>query len=341
MRNINNCGCQPTPCQETPCGCEVFISSDCVNNFTADLPCADIPKGQTLTETIVALDAYICTALANVTNYFTLLNVGGEAEVYKGVNNLGQKEFRTIQSLTDLISINQNTNTIDVDVDETELITFIQDNQTTYESANVGTGATIFKDKTSSGNVNTFNFKSITSNDSSVTITQNTNSIDLSVEMPATNTVIEEGDDINITGTGTALDPYIINSTKEVYLQSGDTTIISGTGTLIDPFKVEVKNLQKTINVTTSYTITDADFGYTIFVNNGSNDVEIVVPIGLRSNFICQFYQEGTGEVLFVDDGTTTINNPIGYKIKDQFYWVALEKKIATNTFGLIGSTKL
>lgn len=98
-------------------------------------------------------------------------------------------------------------------------------------------------------------------------------------------------------------------------------------------------NLQKTINVTTNYTILAGDNNYSVLVNNGSNDVTITVPAGFSSAFICAFTQLGSGDVTFVTS-STTINTPIGLLIKGQFYAVALEQIGATNVFNLLGNSK-
>jgi hypothetical protein len=98
-------------------------------------------------------------------------------------------------------------------------------------------------------------------------------------------------------------------------------------------------NLQKVI--TGNYTLTNADDKYTIFVNNGSSVVTILVPAGLNNNFECGFIQEGTGEVIFegITGSAVTIYTAVGFKIKGQYYQVLLEKKMATENFYLLGNT--
>lgn len=339
-KTTNPCGCHETPCQEQNCACDVFLTSDCTNNVKSVFECLGIETGLTLTETLTAIDIAICNKFATITNYFSLINVGGQAEVYKGVNNLGQKEFRTISDNGEqnpLITIIQNSNTIDIVAERTNLTAFINALIPDYNASNVGTGAEVYKNEVS----NTFNFRTLKSSDSSVSITQGADDIDIKVSPSIAPVFIDAGVGISVTGTGTSSDHYVIECTldgSETELVDGDTTSVSGNGTIATPYSVEVKNLQKIIDG--DYTIQDSDFGYTIFIDHIAPTTITVPASGIRNNFICQFYQDGVDDVTFVGAGGVTINNPLGLKIKGQYYWVALEKKLTTNTYGLVGSTK-
>ena len=68
------------------------------------------------------------------------------------------------------------------------------------------------------------------------------------------------------------------------------------------------------------------DDKHTIFIDNGSDKVFITIPLGLKPNFFCVFLQQGTGEVMFINDVGVTVFTPIGYYIKGQYYWAHLEK---------------
>lgn len=125
---------------------------------------------------------------------------------------------------------------------------------------------------------------------------------------------------------------------------SGTTTSVSGTGSLGDPYKVELVNLQKTLTSPASftagnYTLVSADNFYTIFIDNGADDVTITVPTGLVSKFEAGFVQKGTGDVTFVESGTN-IFNPVGLKSKGQYYNTFIEKDGTTTDFYLFGNTK-
>lgn len=340
MYNRNNpCGCHETPCQEVNCACDVYLTSDCVSNVKSVFSCLDIASNLTLTQTLEAMDSAICDKFSTFTNYFTLVNIGTGSEIYKSPNSLGQKQLRKINAQGDLITVVQNTDDISISIDESELENFIEDLLPDYNASNLGAGAEVFKDETS----NTFNFRTIISTDNSVTITEGTNTIDLSVETPL---------DINITGAGatTVTEPtpnnFVVTSTDTdtiVELQDGVTTDVIGDG-VTTPYSVEVKNLQKRVDFpdgVDNYTLVDGDFAFTLFLNNVAKDVTITVPATLKDYFICQFYQEGTGNVTFVESGGATINTPIGLKIKGQFYWCAVEKILTSTDFGLIGSLKL
>lgn len=184
-------------------------------------------------------------------------------------------------------------------------------------------------------------------------------------------TKLNSGSNVTITGIGTTLNPYIINSiagSGTVYLNSGNNVEITGTGNIEDPYIINatgvqsvtgsnvdntdplnpiinLNNLQKIITypadfIGINYTITNADNNYTIIVNNASTAVTITVPSGLTSKINIGFIQKGTGDISYVTSGTT-INNPIGFKNKGQYYQTFLEQELDTNIFYLLGNTKI
>lgn len=97
-------------------------------------------------------------------------------------------------------------------------------------------------------------------------------------------------------------------------------------------------NLQRTI--TGSTTILETDNNSTIIINNGATAINITVPTGLSTKFAVGFIQQGTGDVTFVESGTT-INSPLDYlKIKGENFWAYLEKVGSTEVFQLAGELK-
>ena len=135
----NNCNCTPP----VSCDCPTFLKSDCVT-FTEDLGCSLVNKDQTLTETIVALDAYICTAIADIDVKGNLISVGDGAEVYKGVNNAGKREIRSIKS--DSLTVTENTNDITINLPYKIYTVILNQTGTNAPVANVlqnNTGATL------------------------------------------------------------------------------------------------------------------------------------------------------------------------------------------------------
>jgi hypothetical protein len=100
---------------------------------------------------------------------------------------------------------------------------------------------------------------------------------------------------------------------------------------------VDSLNPQKVI--TTNYTLTNADFGYTIFVNSASPITITLNTTVTTPNFYVGFIQEGAGEVTFVGTGVT-LTNPIGLKSKGVGYQTFIERKLGTSTFYLMGNTK-
>ena len=342
--NTTNCGGGCLPCNEcqetTSCICAVNISSDCVNNVTAEMPCSGIGQGQTLTAVLEQLDAFICTKFDQTVAFFTLINVWTGSQIYKGVNGVGQKEIRSLITTGTLLTNVQNTNDITLGIDEDVLGDFVQANQKTYTVANVGTGASVYKDSTTVGNNTQYNLKKLKSTGGTVTITEETDEINFEVEViPSTDINITAG--ANIVVTEPTPNNFVISSTDNiVLLENSATTTVTGNGTLGNEYQVDVNNLQKVVN-TFPYTLLNSDDKYTIFLENGASNVVINVPDTLPSNFSVAFVQKGTGDVTITPTGTSIINSALGYKIKGQYYWALLEKELNTVTYYLIGNTKL
>lgn len=301
-QNNSPCGQQPcTPLED--CSCPVRLNSECVTYNGDNLECSGIETGLDLNQTLQLLDAYICEAISQINNSINLINIGNGLQLYAGIDALGRRKIRTLTSNDDsvVIELSEDGNEIDLSVGSID--------STTYSSLNVGTGAGVYKDTVTSGDNKEFNFRTLTSNDDSVAITQGTNEIDLSVE--------------------------------NVELEDGATTIVNGDGT-DTPYSVEIVNLQK--NLTTfPYTLTALDDKYTIFVNPNNTNVTIYVQDALPANFSCSFIQTEEGEVVFEPTGTANVIHPIALqnKIKGKDYWAMIEKKQNTTDYYLVGSLKI
>ena len=124
------------------------------------------------------------------------------------------------------------------------------------------------------------------------------------------------------------------------FLTDGISTVVEGLGTEEDPYRVDLFNLQKTIN-TFPYTLLSGDDKHTIFINNGASNVIVNVPDGLVDNFSTVFIQEGIGSVTVQATGTATLLYPsttLQNIVKGQYYWAMIEKKLTTDTYYLLGS---
>jgi len=123
------------------------------------------------------------------------------------------------------------------------------------------------------------------------------------------------------------------------YLTTSVTNSITGLGTLISPFQVNSLNPQLTISA--NLTLTNSHNGFTIFVDNGADDIDITVPSTLANNFCCAFWQLGVGDVTFIEDGATSIATNVGLKIKGQNLSVVLEKIEDSTNYVLGNATKI
>ena len=212
----NNCGCssqdpKPScPCTETQevtyicnqcqpdpdCSCPVKdLSTDCIIYTGDDLECSKIKKNTILTELLQQLDAFICTLKEDIANLFVLVNIGTGKKVYAGDNLLGNKKLRTINKSGDLITVTETTEEIVIGLDEQELENTIIELTPNYNAENVGTGADIFKEEVS----NTFRFRTLKSSDSSVTIIENANEIDLKANNSDAVCIVSDDNSVDIT----------------------------------------------------------------------------------------------------------------------------------------------
>jgi hypothetical protein len=159
------------------------------------------------------------------------------------------------------------------------------------------------------------------------------------INVNGSETKVNAGTNITISGDGTISTPYVINATDT------NTTYSAGEGLLLSGTTFNINNLQKVITypadfVGTNYTLINLDNNYEIIINNGATAITITVPSGLTSKIGVGFTQKGAGDVSYVSSGTT-INNPIGLKIKGQFYQTYLSQELNTNNYFLGGNTKI
>lgn len=116
------CSCQQQnicqTCPPEPCACPIpDLSTNCIILGTTEpLSCSGIEPGTILTEAIEQFDEYICEAISQINASINLTNLGGGTEIYKGIDNLGKRQLRTITSEDDSVTITQNPDTIDLAV---------------------------------------------------------------------------------------------------------------------------------------------------------------------------------------------------------------------------------
>jgi hypothetical protein len=161
-------------------------------------------------------------------------------------------------------------------------------------------------------------------------------------------TKVTAGTNVSVTGVGTTVSPYIINSTAvsgTTNIVGSSTIDVTGSGSAINPYTISANNLQKTITypadfTSSVYTVTSNDDNYTIIVNNGTNPVSVAIPAGLVTKIGVGFIQKGTADLTYTASGTV-INSANGYKSKGQYYQTFIEQEAATNTYYLLGNTKI
>ena len=269
--------CNETPCiPKEDCTCPIKdLNTDCIVYTGDDLKCTNIKGNQTLTDIIKQLDSYFCTLREEFLNLLSFVNTGIGAKVFKGVDLLGRKQFRKINNgASTLVQVTENTDDISVTINEENLTEFIQDNQKTYSVSNVGSGAKIYKQTTTTGNNRNFEFKSIkidSQNGDGETfvrdIQQNTNDITVLVKKI-------KSDTLTITATDTEISLDLAESSQipalyvnNLYVPSypewvsagGDLTTnpsfqYKGEGTLSKPFTDSINYTSPTTRTITPNT---------------------------------------------------------------------------------------
>jgi hypothetical protein len=344
--NNNPCIPNQTLCApQVDCTCPVRLNSECVTYNGLNLECSGIESGLPLNQTIQLLDAYICEAIEEINTSINLINVGEGEDIYAGIDGIGRRKIKRVNTDSNILTITPNENDITFGIDEEALDIFIEENETQYTCDNIGASPSepnevfLYKETYVEPGLKEFRFRSVYNSDGTIELNQLEGTIEINSK-----SFIEAGDNTNIIGTGTLADPYIINSTDTntdtiVTLQDGTTTTVNGDGVIV-PYSVEIENLQRTIN-TFPYTLVDTDDKQTIFVENGASNVVINVPDGLVNNFSAVFIQKGTGTVTIQASGTAMLNYPSSVLqniIKGQYFWAMVEKELTINTYYLLGS---
>lgn len=371
-------GCQEQSCEG--CAVK-DLSTDCSVFTGDSIECDSVvvvAKNTILSDALANIVSWSCTKFSAVENFFRIINTGNGVNIFSGVSLLGEKKLRRLKSTNGSVIITQGTDDIDFSVPagvipdgtETKIVngtnttvvgtgttpTPYQINalNSTYSNSNLGTGAQIYKDSIIVGSNTQFNLRKIKSSNSSVNIVEGADEIDITVVAgivpDGSETKVTAGTNTSVTGSGTISNPYIINSISNagsVYIDSGDNISITGTGTIIDPYIINIvqESSQKILTspadfISSNYTLTSADNDKLLFIFNGVTNVTITVPTGLPNEFFAAFIQKGTGDVTFVESGTT-VETPLGLKIKGIKYQVALDKVGVTNVFNLTGNTRV
>lgn len=94
--------------------------------------------------------------------------------------------------------------------------------------------------------------------------------------------------------------------------------------------------------ITTNYTLTSLDHGYSIIVQNGANPLNITVPNNLQPGMQVGFIQDGTGDVTFTLSGGVTLNCAVAgaNKIKGRYEQAFLEQGASQTVYYLLGNVK-
>lgn len=330
--NQNNCVdctqetniCNQCTSEQATCDCPIVdLSTDCVlyNQDPILYGAVEVvPKNTILSVALDYIVQFFKTELEAVKKFLRIINVGTGANIYAGDNLIGEKKLRKINSTSPIVTVTENTNDISLGIDSASLDTFIEANQKTYTAANIGTGAQVYKDSTVVGNNTQLNFRKIKSSDSSVSIVEGTNDIDVTVSAgivpDGSETKVTAGTNVSITGTGTIATPYVINSTdtNTTYLAGTSMSLVGTTFNNTAPDQVVTLTQGGSTTITGTYpnfTISSTDTNTTYSAGIGlsltgttfslGNPQFLLTTVGIT---LSDTYHNGT---FIIDNGATAI----------------------------------
>lgn len=187
------------------CGCKkidakcVLYNGECLRNL-------DICSDTDLETIIKIIDGLIEDILNQIEGAWTAANIGGGAEVYKGISSLGIHQFRTVIDSVS-VKVQENENNISLQVDEDWLKDIIMDLISVKDITSPYKSITVTTDPTNQEYGVDINPNTFKSPNGSVTITSNTLSgelrINLQVDPNYINSLLP-----TITNVGTGADIY-------------------------------------------------------------------------------------------------------------------------------------
>lgn len=265
------CGCnQPKPCGcvVKPKGCkEKDISTDCVLYTGENLVCSGIQKNTILTDVIKKLDEFICNKFNDFSGFVTLRNIGEGSEIYADDDNQGRKLIRSLRSTNEFLQIEVEGDEILFHATQTVSANLNSTTSIATFTRNNGTNYTLDLSALKVVPVNTFTTSSALNPTTGIATFNRNDGGTYTLDLTSLQQV-----QANFLETNSASKAFIVN-----------------------------KNPTKTINNTSQYTVQASDNNYVIEVNNGTNNITIIIPpTGLPTdNFFVGFIQKGTGTVTF------------------------------------------
>ncbi len=344
-----------TTCVPTDCACPIKdFSTDCIQYTGENLPCTEILQGTLMTEVIGQLDTYLCDLSEQLANSFSLISVGSGTRVYRGVDGIGRKEIRSLVPTNSIITIGLSTDDKEVQIGLNSVVlkSFIQDNQITYSASNVGTGAGVYKQAIRTGDNVDFKLRKIKSTQSSFSIVESGD--DIVITTDGSETKVQQGSGISVTGIGTFVSPYVVTNTapdQTVALTSG--TGISATGTY-PSFTITNTAPDQTVVITGggATTVTGTYPNFTISSTDNSTTYSAGTGLSLSgTTFSVQNLQKtipaanytllptDTEYTIFIENGATPITITVPTGLPANFNAGFIQEGTGVVTFSGTGTT--
>lgn len=288
-------------CQDPQTTCCNHTHKDKCVTLTVDLDCSNIPKGKTLDQVLLQLDAYLCTLkdLIQSSGSFDIQNVGQGTGLFKGIETTNERSFRSIISESLNITLENLDKDVRIEADYPEVSTTELSNIQDLPDTSNPNAINIIHSQDVDGN---YVLKGIVSNTINISEGPNGN-VRLEVVLPEESS--QEQSDLLETNVNQS--SYIKNSI---------------------PTKAEDSD----------FTVDSTYKHFVVAVENGNQPVEIDISnINVTDNFFVGFIQKGSANVSFT---TTDVVVPQGRQAVIEGTGHNAAVQIINGTTYLLGSLK-
>ena len=324
--NCNDCPPQQD-CHQQDCGCPIpDLSAACVIYKGQELTCIGAEIPDTVESLLKKFDTAICSKLETILQQGDLVNVGNGIEFYKGTNNLGQREIRSLTSSDNSITINLDPNNEEVDI-TFDGETFTLERESTTADAQVVSTFDSVNER--------YTFKGLKGLNDVTIGTDADGNITFDVDVPNQNITLTSPDNSAI-----ITEPTLGNYEVEVNFPSQQQSDVLESD-VNSPAFINNQNPVKVVAATTSgaltYELIEADNNKVILLDCTNNNIIVNIPSTLPdNNYFVGFLQKGTNTVNF----TGYDIKPSGFEdeIQGEGHNAAVER-IASNSY-LLGALK-
>ena len=110
-----SCSKTTDKCFQSDCGCINRVDTECITYDGESLPNTNIPTGTNFNTFLKSIDTFFGSVI-NLINSLIIKNIGTGQGVFKQINNIGEREFKSLKSLNTSLQITSTEEEIDFNV---------------------------------------------------------------------------------------------------------------------------------------------------------------------------------------------------------------------------------